>query len=401
MKTLAYSPFVEAYVAASDNGAVRYYDVSEDIVAGSITRNQDATSTFDLSLANKNGKYNGKFMPMDRIVIYLAKEYGKGKKVLTGYISTVSAWTLYPQDFRMSGRCSLYRLQRLYWDPGLSESETLMKRDVFDSKKWKGIGGEVEKMLTKVGGWPRDAISIGDIPDSVITWAKSLYATKVTDIQQAKDLSGQFYKMLSESGPAASGFVSVEGGGNSSATSARPRSGNFRDGADYFQVQKNGVNCGATAFTVCLNMILGLKGSGAFDNLAVWNSPSFGCDSTVNLAGKGRSFIAAQGLSSKVEMFDTSMPDATAPQQLKQELQSGHLVILSSGAAAHFLRTDGSYATYEGHFIMFYNYSNGTYFCNDSSSALGGGVPYSAADIQQFFNGRPGHHTPIIVRAKR
>lgn len=197
MKTLSYSPHIEAYIAASGNGTVSYYDISEDIVNGSVTRNQDAPSSFSLVLANKHRKYDDILNPLDRISISLYKEHGKKVPVLVGYVTEVPKFNVYGAQVKISGYCSLYRLQRLYWDAGLLAS----RRDVLGWQQdmdWTEI---VRRLLTKVGGYPDDAVSIGEMPKSVVEWAKALYAAKVTDIQQAKDLADQFYRMLAVSGP--------------------------------------------------------------------------------------------------------------------------------------------------------------------------------------------------------
>lgn len=209
MKTLSYRPRIEAYVAVDGNGSVSYYDLTEDIVSGSVTRNQDAVSTFSLTLSNKNGKYNGLFTPMDRVIIYLSKV--QRHQVLAGYITSTSAWTLYPQDFKMSGKCSMYRLQRLYWDPGLVASHTEFADAVFGMNEWGGYGDLVKRMLTGVGGVPSNRISIGDIPNEVIDWAYGLYAAKIEDMGQARDMANAFYDMLRSAGPKIGGGV-VSGG---------------------------------------------------------------------------------------------------------------------------------------------------------------------------------------------
>lgn len=198
MRTLYYNPKIEVYVAASSG----YYDLSEDIISGSVTRNQDAVSTFRVKLSNKHGKYNGVFAPMDRVTIYMSKT--KRYQVLTGYIGHVDAWTLYPQDFEMSGFCSLYRLQRMYWDPGLVESVDMVRNAYEQNANAPdaGLAAVAMAMLTAIGGMNANSISIeSDLPDSTKKWAYGLYADKIEDMGQARDMVNAFYDMLKSAGP--------------------------------------------------------------------------------------------------------------------------------------------------------------------------------------------------------
>ena len=67
MKILTYSPSIEAYVEVSGkDGAKAYYDLSPDITSARVTRNSDTYSSFDITLQNKNRKYNGIFRSQSR-----------------------------------------------------------------------------------------------------------------------------------------------------------------------------------------------------------------------------------------------------------------------------------------------------------------------------------------------
>lgn len=199
---------MEAYVAVDGNGSLSYYDLSEDIVSGSVTRNQDAASTFEIVLANKNGKYDDLFTPMDRIVIYLSKV--QRYRTLTGYITSATKFNVYGSHIRLVGADSIYRLQRLYWDPGLLES----RRDVLAYQnmdaQWSTV---IRNLLTKVGGYSDGDVVIGQIPQSAIDWAYGLYAAKIEDMGQARDMANAFYDMLSSAGP-----KTVGGGASGSST---------------------------------------------------------------------------------------------------------------------------------------------------------------------------------------
>lgn len=202
MRVLSYSPSVEAYIAASDG----YYDISEDIIDCNVGRAENEAATFSIKLQNKNGKYNGKFLPMDRITIYATKREEK-HQLLTGYISTVTGFTLYPQDFAISGFCSLYQLQKMNWDIGLLSSQQLLVRTTerFDYQD-AGMSAVARKLLTIVGGWRDENIIIdAGCPQEVIDWALELYRAKQTDIEGLQSAISDFYDMLASTNASVSG----------------------------------------------------------------------------------------------------------------------------------------------------------------------------------------------------
>lgn len=401
MDVLAYSPSIEAYVRRERNGEVSYVDLTEDIVSARVSRNSDTNSTFSLTLQNKNWKYNGFFMPFDAIVIYATKL--ERYRLFSGYITDVDAFRLYQGDFNMSGKCTLYRIQQLYWDPGIVDSWNILAMQNSANKDWKGYEETIRTLLTEVGGWKDEAIFIGMIPDDVIRWAKDIYIAKQKDVEQSRAMLDDFYKMLSNAGPVSSGAIDISSGVvgaggvvNSAAKSARPNGGSHADGADYHMGQVNDSCCGATSFTIGLNMLLGLKGDRAYSDSSVWSSSAFGCDSTQNLAGKGATFLANEGLSGKIDCYEVGIG---TNEQLRAELQKGHVVCISSGDNARFIHNDGNiWMTDAGHFILFYNYSNGTYFADDPArSATGAGCAYSEADLAQWLNGRDWHGVAVLA----
>ena len=216
MRVLSYSPSVEAYVAASDG----YYDLSPDIIRCNVSRQENGTSTFSLTLQNKNGKYNGRFMPMDRITIYATKR-DKRQQLLTGYISTVTGYTLYPQDFSISGFCSLYQLQKTWWDSGLVKSQQLLQRtDWYDSQD-AGMSSLVRRLITVIGGWnPSNVIIDEGVPHGILEWARELYNAKQTDYEYLKGSVEEFYAMLSGSTGTLSTYQRVPITGSSSYSDA-------------------------------------------------------------------------------------------------------------------------------------------------------------------------------------
>ena len=181
------------------------------------------------------------------------------------------------------------------------------------------------------------------------------------------------------------------------------RKASHLDGAKYHQVQKNGVNCGATAFTVGVNIMLGKKKFK--DNEKVWASEAFGCDSTVNLAEKGQAFLEDNDLDDQLS-FDYVKGDITQTDKLRKLLEAGNVVVISSGSGSEWVRVDkaepqkGLYP--DGHWIVFYGYEKGIYYANDSAvtAKKGAGCPYTEDQMQQWLDGRATHFACVLSRVE-
>ena len=215
MEILAYSPKVEAYVAVyGQGGGTAYYDISEDITSCSIKRQLNQSSSFSIKLQNKGGKYNDRFTPMDRITIYATGADGVRRQQLTGYITTVSRFTLYEAEFAMSGYDSLYQLQKLYWDPELIASQKAVLRTTErTSEKDAGMSKVIKTLICDVGGWDEARVYISPTyPDEVIDFAYELYAAQKSDIQDAESLVEDFYNAVNTSGPSFGGSSSSSSG---------------------------------------------------------------------------------------------------------------------------------------------------------------------------------------------
>jgi len=390
MKILSYSPSIEAYVSVGEKGEV--IDITSDIVDCSVTRVSDATSTFKISLQNHNFKYNNVFSPMDRIVIYATKK--KRIKLLTGYIRSVPRYQTYQSNAQISGECSLYRLKQLYWDPNLPES-LAVQGYAGNENNWSSV---LENLLYKVAGFGNDSVLIGDMPQAAVDWAIEIYESKKESSKQAIAMANEFYKILTTHGPVCNGEVSVTSGKGKGGKN--PVGGSHKDGAKYHQQQKNGVNCGATSVAVGINIMLGLDGNDAYDNLSVWYAMD--SDTTTALTSKTRTFLQQEGLSDKLEVYEIAEGGNThSTADYKSELQKGNVIVSSSGANAPFKNSDGTTHWHEGHWILFYNYSDGTYYANDSSRSaeLGAGAGYSESDLQAWLDGRS-YHCAFVIAAK-
>lgn len=214
MNYLAYTPSVEAYIAVNRNGEKKYYDVSKDITNASVTRNENNPSEFSITLANKNRKYNGLFMPFDCITIYASKT--ERYRLLTGYITSVDVFKLYSGDFKIKGKCTLYTLQQKFWDKNLKASYELTNIEDMSIGD-QSLSQVTFRLLTQVGGWALDSINISkDIPQQVISWARELYEAQKTDLDQGANVVDAFNKMLKESTSSVGGVSGNADSGRSS-----------------------------------------------------------------------------------------------------------------------------------------------------------------------------------------
>ena len=198
MKYLTYQPSVEAYIVhVGKDGAESHYDVSPDIVACRVTRNEDAPSTFSMTVRNKKNKYSGRFLPMDKITIYATKT--RRIRLFTGYVTSAPQYTLFEEDMELSGSCVLYLLQVFYWDASLVSSNALLYNQYgvgdytgeVDSGYWRVGSG----LLTQVAGWNKDRIKVGSIPTEVVLWASEMYKAKLEDTSGV-DIVNDFMSML-------------------------------------------------------------------------------------------------------------------------------------------------------------------------------------------------------------
>ena len=216
MNILSYSPKVEAYVAIGEGGG-NVVDLTPDIVLATVSRVSDGASSFTIKLQNELKKYNGLFTQMDRVKIYVTKV--ERTALITGYITKAPSYSLYGGDVTIEGQCSLYRLQQLYWDPCLMESQRLLGYEA-NEREWDSV---LRNLLTKVGGVPESSISIGDISPAMITWARQLYEAHQEDQSQLKDMVDEFYNILQTHGPTAStsGMAAAAGAAGSSGGTAK------------------------------------------------------------------------------------------------------------------------------------------------------------------------------------
>lgn len=195
MRTYHYTPSVYAYVAVKTKDGEEYYDLTEDIVSCDVNRVCDNFSTFGITLLNRGLKYNGLFSPFDRITIFASKG-GEKIRLLTGYITKTDVFTLYEQNFKISGADTLYRLSQLWFDPSLHETGRVLSEAApaqIDNEGWKRL----YVILTKIAGWPEDMIKIEQaIPMSVVNWARKLYVAQKSDYEQSEQIMQEMFQAI-------------------------------------------------------------------------------------------------------------------------------------------------------------------------------------------------------------
>lgn len=205
LRTYNYSPSIKAYVAVDGKNSTKYYDLSSDIQTCVINRKTDDCSDGNIILANKGRKYNELFSPFDRIVVFTTKG-GHEYRLLTGYITKVTNWTLTDQDMRIYFSDTLYRLKCLYFDPGLSES----KKALGNAQIGWDFGSQMYSILMNIADWPVSMINIDrEIPAGVQSWARELYVAQKSDYEQSEQIVQEMFQTIMSSTSA----ISAMGGG--------------------------------------------------------------------------------------------------------------------------------------------------------------------------------------------
>lgn len=162
-----------------------------------------------------------------------------------------------------------------------------------------------------------------------------------------------------------------------------------------------GAACGATAFTVGVNMLLGQRHK--YCNCETWHE--MGSDSTTigwDGGAKGSKWLKEKGLDSQIEITGTN--DIKNREDLLNKLKEGNVCVVSSAnkdGKAVFVLADGSKRSSGGHYILFYKYENGIFYADDSSGlSAGGGMQYKDSDVDEFFSAREEDGGSISIKRK-
>lgn len=225
MSVFVYSPVIKAFIGRSNfQGESETIDISEDLVAGKMTLREKGIHTFGFRLQNAQRKYDGKIMPMDRIVVAMSR-VGAPLQVFSGYMNNGPVFSVWPRVLDLSASCTLKKLQFWYWDPTSNASQSLImswqnshlnntndpnQQTTQPNAADGGLRDMVIQLLVEVVGWPAQKIHIGAIPDR---WFD--FATEVGDeIVKASDVGSLIGSL---GGSASSGGSSGVGGGLLSA----------------------------------------------------------------------------------------------------------------------------------------------------------------------------------------
>lgn len=173
MKTLVYSPDIRVVIA----GQSREYDVSADVVRGTLFRKENSASTFVCELANSNGQYTqkgaGLFGRMDRITVYMKRV--NWVQVFSGYLDTVPFAQMWAGNVTIKATCTLKRLLYTYWNPNLAASAAVFHQlgmgpaqpgttNVQGDSSDTGLGDLLGNLVCWVGGWSPQNVHIQNFP---------------------------------------------------------------------------------------------------------------------------------------------------------------------------------------------------------------------------------------------
>lgn len=218
-KTLVYSPQIRILIV---HDGVEY-DVSADIIRGTLVRKTNSVSTIAWSMANRNLRYtspdavNGvRFARMDRMTVWMKRF--TWVQVFTGYLDSVPHLQLYPGTVEFRASCTLKRLLHTYWNPGLPQSSELLRQASIAASgpdegeagnklaTDSGLGAMMRGILMEVGNWKEDQISIADIPAGFVEYVSEGVSKAGGDpqLEQLKKLFG-FNEANSVSGGASNG----------------------------------------------------------------------------------------------------------------------------------------------------------------------------------------------------
>jgi cell wall-associated NlpC family hydrolase len=206
MSVLLYQPGIWMHIQSSD-GKQTIYDVSDDIVSGTITLTENQSHKMQITLLNPGRKYDKLFKPNDRFVIWL-KRLTK-LQIMSGYLDTVPFFSVWPRSITITGSSTLKRLQYRFWDPGDTASFNLFEKlasggnssstspvsdptnpDDQQTYNDSGIGRRIMALLTGYtsadksslvtvpggpGGWDPSTVHISALPNDWVNTIKSLF----------------------------------------------------------------------------------------------------------------------------------------------------------------------------------------------------------------------------------
>jgi cell wall-associated NlpC family hydrolase len=203
-----YSPQVKVLIEAGGNyyrkdTSSRTYDVSSDLVSGTMNRRVDGVSDFSFTLLNPRRKYDQIFTPNDRITVLMKRV--EWVRVFTGYLNKVPLMTAWPRNVSLTASCSLKRLQYWYWDPESAYTQQMIM-NALSAARGSGVNTDggmtnvVLSVLNNVVGWPNSKVHIAKIPDDWFGVAQKIAAAVEKGALESDALAKQFFQSLGSSG---------------------------------------------------------------------------------------------------------------------------------------------------------------------------------------------------------
>jgi hypothetical protein len=130
---------VRAFIASFDGNT---YDITDDIINGSLQRNTDKPTSMTITFANEGDKYRQKFIPNDRIVLFLRRNENEWQS-FTGYIHNTPVYNLYTsRELTLNCSCIIRRLNQKYWDRHLRENIFVLSGPMPSKQSTTGPSGQ-------------------------------------------------------------------------------------------------------------------------------------------------------------------------------------------------------------------------------------------------------------------
>jgi D-alanyl-D-alanine carboxypeptidase len=168
--TLVYSPGVAIIIDSVLHGPI---DVSEDASVGSVTLRENGSHSVNITLENANRKYDGLFVPNDRIIIQMKRF--RWMQVMAGYLNRSPYFSAYARQVNVSATCTLKVLKYWPWDRGSSKANALIFGKRNTTAQDGGISDIVTTLMTTVTNWEKDRIHIGRVPEEWVAKYQQVY----------------------------------------------------------------------------------------------------------------------------------------------------------------------------------------------------------------------------------
>ncbi len=186
MSTLVYAPGVEVLIY---NHEGRVIDLSDDVISGNLQLTENEAHAGSMMFANERRKYDGLFWPNDRIVIRMKRV--KWLPILTGYLTSVPWFSVYPANVNITFSCTLKRLHKTLFDEKSPEywrfhNARMGGRDLVQTDS--GLGRLLTDFLVEVAGWNQDTVHVSELPSDWVTGIAEVYR-KLAPLFEVKDLA--------------------------------------------------------------------------------------------------------------------------------------------------------------------------------------------------------------------